>query len=49
MPSYRLFYLSANNRTTSAEVVVADDDAPDRAQAGLLCARNQSRRLLGDQ
>jgi hypothetical protein len=40
MQSYRLYYLSANNHITSAEVVVADDDASARTQAELLCAHN---------
>jgi hypothetical protein len=40
MPSYRLYYLSANNHITSAEVVVADDDEAAQAQAAVLCAHN---------
>lgn len=40
MPSYRLYYLSANDHITSAEVVVADDDEAARTQAEFLCARN---------
>jgi hypothetical protein len=40
MQSYRLYYLSANDHITSAEVVVADDDKAAQAQAALLSVRN---------
>jgi hypothetical protein len=40
MHSYRLYYLSANDHITSAEVVVADDDEAAKTQAELLCARS---------
>jgi hypothetical protein len=40
MQSYRLYYLSANNHITSAEVVVADGDEAAKAQAERLSVRN---------
>jgi hypothetical protein len=40
MPSYRLYYLSSSDHIVSADVVIADDDEAARAEAKLLCARN---------